>query len=54
MKNGIIFLVFFIALIWCIYSIVEQSGNKSQTFQNIPVKEKTHINQTKIDILKGR
>lgn len=54
MKNGIMFLVFFIGLIWCIYSIAEQSGNKSATFQNIPVKQKTTINQTKIDILKGR
>lgn len=54
MKNGIMFLVFLIGLIWYVYSIAEHSEIKSETFQNIPVKQKTHINQTKIDILKGR
>lgn len=54
MKNIIILFIFVIGLIWCIYSITVHSGNKSKTFQNIPVKQKTYINQTKINILKGR
>jgi len=52
-KNALI-LIFVAAVILGIILIATNSGNKQNTFQNIPVKDKTRFNQSQVSGLKWK
>jgi len=52
MKNSVVLLVTVVALILGVFSLVGCSSNNSNSFQNIPVKEKTNFNQSQASAIK--